>query len=211
MGEVYQATDLRLEQPVALKFLPEARGVDPAALRRLSSEVRIARQVTHPNVCRVYDIGEAEGFHYISMEYIDGEDLSSLLRRIGHVPADKALQITRCLCVGLAAAHEKGIIHRDLKPGNVMIDGSGQARITDFGLAGLAKQFMRGKIQSGTPLYMAPEQIAGGEVSVRSDIYSLGLVLYELFHREAHAREKIPGRAATGSENFTRAAIELCD
>jgi serine/threonine protein kinase len=110
MGEVYHATDLKLEQPVALKFLPEAQTADPAALERLSNEVRIARQVTHANVCRVYDIVEAEGFHYISMEYIDGEDLCSLLRRIGHVPADKALQMTRHLCVGLAAAHEKGIV-----------------------------------------------------------------------------------------------------
>ena len=181
MGEVYQATDLKLEQPVALKFLAKARASDPVQVARLYQEVRIARQVTHSNVCRVYDIGEVESFHYISMEYIDGEDLASLLRRIGRVPTDKALQMTHSLCAGLAAAHQKGILHRDLKPGNVMIDGSGHVRITDFGLAGLAEQIQPGEIRSGTPLYMAPEQLAGREVSVRSDIYSLGLVLYELF------------------------------
>jgi len=181
MGEVYQATDLTLEQPVALKFLPEARAADPTALARLCNETRIARQVTHPSVCRVYDIGEVDGLQYISMEYIDGEDLASLLRRIGRVPADKALEIARRLCGGLAAAHEKGVLHRDLKPGNVMIDGSGHVRITDFGLAGMAEQFHSGGWQSGTPQYMAPEQLEGRPASVRSDIYSLGLVLYELF------------------------------
>jgi Protein kinase domain len=202
MGEVYHATDLKLKQPVALKFLPEAQAADPAALERLSNEVRIARQVTHPNVCRVYDIVEAEGFHYISMEYIDGEDLSSLLRRIGHVPADKALEMTRHLCVGLAAAHEKGILHRDLKPGNVMIDGSGQVRITDFGLAGWAEHFKPGEMQSGTPLYMAPEQLAGMGVSVRSDIYSLGLVLYELFTGRHVFERRSPGELSQGQRTL---------
>jgi serine/threonine-protein kinase len=181
MGEVYHATDLKLEQPVALKFLPEARAADPTALARLCNETRIARQVTHPSICRVYDIGEVDGLQYISMEYIDGEDLASLLRRIGRVPADKAQEIARRLCGGLAAMHEKGVLHRDLKPGNVMIDGSGHVRITDFGLAGMAGQFHSRGGQSGTPQYMAPEQLEGLPASIRSDIYSLGLVLYELF------------------------------
>ncbi|NIQ19566.1 MAG: protein kinase, partial [Gammaproteobacteria bacterium] len=140
-----------------------------------------ARQVTHPNVCRVYDIGEVDGQHFISMEYVDGEDLASLLRRIGRLPQDKAVQIARQLCAGLAAAHEQGILHRDLKPANVMLDGRGHVKITDFGLAGLAGGFTGAEIRAGTPAYMAPEQLAGKEVSVRSDIYSLGLVLYELF------------------------------
>ena len=198
MGEVYQATDLKLEQRVALKFLSEAWATQPTAAERFSNEVRIARQVTHPNVCRVYDLGEAEGCYYISMEYIDGEDLSSLLRRIGNVPPDKALQMTRQLCVGLAAAHEKGILHRDLKPGNVMIDGAGQVRITDFGLAGLAEQFKRGQIHSGTPLYMAPEQLAGKGVSVLSDIYSLGMVLYELFTGKPAFERRSAGELSKG-------------
>lgn len=181
MGEVYRATDLKLRQPVALKFLPPALAADRVLLERFLNEVRIARQVSHPNVCRVYDIGEFEGQHYISMEYVDGEDLASLLRRIGRLPADKALDIARRLCAGLAAAHEKGVLHRDLKPANVMLDGRGHVLITDFGLAGLAGQFQGADIHSGTPAYMAPEQISGREVTARSDIYSLGLVLYEMF------------------------------
>ena len=181
MGEVYRADDLKLGQPVALKFLPRALAEDPVRLERFYGEVRIARQVSHPNVCRVYDIGELEGQHYLSMEYVDGEDLASLLKRIGHLPADKALEITRQLCVGLAAAHDKGVLHRDLKPSNVMIDGRGRARITDFGLAVAAEEVAREGEVSGTPAYMAPEQLAGKGASVRSDIYSLGLVLYELY------------------------------
>ena len=126
MGEVYRATDLKLGQPVALKFLPAAASWDERALARFRNEVRIARQVSHPNVCRVYDIGEIEGVQFLSMEYVDGEDLGSLLRRIGRLPADKALEIARKLCAGLAAAHDKGVLHRDLKPANIMLDGRGQ-------------------------------------------------------------------------------------
>ena len=146
---------------------------------RFRNEVRIARQVSHPNVCRVYDIGEAEGSTYLSMEYVDGEDLASLLRRIGRLPQDKALEIARQLCAGLAAAHDKGVVHRDLKPGNIMLDGQGQLRITDFGLAGVAGEVK--DIRSGTPGYLAPEQRSGQEVTARSDIYALGVVLHEVF------------------------------
>jgi Protein kinase domain len=181
MGEVYRATDLKLGQRVALKFLSESSFYDGRARTRFHDEVRIARQVSHPNVCRVYDIGEVDGQLYLSMEYVDGEDLSSLLRRIGRLPADKATEIARHLCAGLAAAHDKGVLHRDLKPANVMIDGRGNVLITDFGLAGLAQQLVGAEVRSGTPAYIAPEQLAGKEVSVRSDIYSLGLVLYEMF------------------------------
>lgn len=116
------------------------------------------------------------------MEYIDGEDLSSLLRRVGRLPADKALEIARKICAGLAAAHDKGVLHRDLKPSNIMLDGRGEARIMDFGLAVLAHDIE--DVRSGTPAYMAPEQLAGKEVTARSDIYALGLVLYELFTGE---------------------------
>ena len=107
-------------------------------LARFHAEVRIARQVSHPNVCRVYDIGEADGSTFLSMEYVDGENLHSLLRRIGRLPPDKAVEIARKLCAGLAAAHDKGVLHRDLKPANIMIDGRGQVLIADFGLAALA-------------------------------------------------------------------------
>ncbi|HYB54170.1 MAG TPA: serine/threonine-protein kinase [Thermoanaerobaculia bacterium] len=180
MGEVYRADDLKLGQPVALKFLPTGLGRDPSRLERFYAEVRIARQVSHPNVCRVYDVGEVDGRNFLSMEFVDGEDLASLLKRIGRLPPDKALEIARELAAGLAAAHDKGVLHRDLKPANVMIDGRGRARITDFGLAVVAADAVEGEV-SGTPTYMAPEQLAGKGVSVRSDIYSLGLVLYELY------------------------------
>src|SRR5579871_3284730 len=181
MGEVYRANDLKLSQPVALKFLPEATAKNETVLGRFYNEIRIARQVSHPNVCRVYDLGDVDGQPYLSMEYVDGEDLGSLLRRIGRLPEDKALEIARKLCAGLAAAHEQGILHRDLKPSNVMLDARGQILLTDFGLAGLADQIGGAEVRNGTPAYMAPEQLEGKEVTIRSDIYSLGLVLYEIF------------------------------
>src|SRR5215472_6493779 len=181
MGEVYRADDLTLGQPVALKFLPEEAAKDTALLERFRGEVRISRKVSHPNVCRVYDVGEIEGQTYFTMEYVDGEDLASLLRRIGRLPHDKAVDIARQLCAGLAAAHTRGVLHRDLKPANIMLDGRGQAVITDFGLASLSGQVQGAEVRSGTPAYMAPEQLAGKEVTEKSDIYSLGLVLYEVF------------------------------
>ncbi len=181
MGEVYRAHDLTLGQEVALKFLPEVAARNPAALARFYNEVRIARQVSHSNVCRVYDLGEVEGQPYLSMEYVDGEDLGSLLRRIGRLPSDKAVEIARQLCAGLSAAHAKGVLHRDLKPANIMLNGRGQVVVTDFGLAALADEIPGEEIRNGTPAYMAPEQLAGREVTVQSDIYALGLVLYEIF------------------------------
>ncbi|MCU1265403.1 MAG: serine/threonine protein kinase [Acidobacteria bacterium] len=181
MGEVYRADDLKLGQSVALKFLPDDLSNDGAALARFHREVRVARQVSHKNVCRVYDIGEIDGRQFLSMEYIKGEELSSLIRRIGRLPGDKALQLARQICAGLAAAHDNGVLHRDLKPANIMIDGDGNARILDFGLAGLSEEFSERDLASGTPAYMAPEQLAGKEQTTRTDVYSLGLVLYELF------------------------------
>src|SRR6266700_3738333 len=181
MGEVYRADDLKLGQPVALKFLPEPLLSDGAALARFHREVRVARQVSHKNVCRVYDIGEVDDRHFLSMEFIKGEELSSLLRRIGRLPQDKAIQIARQICAGLAAAHDVGVLHRDLKPANIMIDGDGNARILDFGLAGLSEELPENELAAGTPAYMAPEQLQGKEQTVKTDIYSLGLVLYELF------------------------------
>ena len=181
MGEVYRATDLTLAQPVALKFLPDSGPDDVRAIERFHNEVRVARQVSHPNVCRVYDVGEAEGMPYISMEYVDGEDLSSLLHRIGRLPADKALEIARKICAGVAAAHDKGVIHRDLKPANIMLDRRGNVVIMDFGLAAVADQLRGAEARSGTPAYMAPEQLRGEQVTAKSDIYALGMVLYEIF------------------------------
>src|SRR5262249_28086300 len=134
MGEVYRADDLTLDHPAALKFLPERVGADELHLAQFHNELRVARQASHKNVCRLYDLGEAAGRRFLTMEYIDGEDLASLLRRIGRIPEDKALDLARQLCAGLAAAHDRGVLHRDLKPANVMIDGEGNVRITDFGL-----------------------------------------------------------------------------
>jgi serine/threonine-protein kinase len=187
MGEVYRADDLKLGHTVALKFLPPSLENNPRRLEYFHSEVRLTRQIGHPNVCRMYDIGELDGQHFLSMEYIDGEDLRVLLRRIGRLPSDKAIQVAQQLCAGLAVAHDMGVLHRDLKPANIMIDGRGQARITDFGLATTASEQPDAEI-AGTPGYMAPEQLREGRTSVQSDLYSLGLILYEVFTGEVFDR-----------------------
>ncbi len=181
MGEVYRADDLKLGHPVALKFLPRAFAEDPHRLEMFHAEVRNSRQVSHPNVCRVYDIGQFQDLTFLTMEYIDGEDLASLLRRIGRLPPDKGLELAHQLCAGLAAAHDAGLLHRDLKPANVMLDGRGRARITDFGLAVGTEDIGGRLLFAGTPAYMAPEQRAGAPASVKTDIYALGLVLFEMF------------------------------
>ena len=180
MGEVYRATDLTLAQAVALKFLPET-GVSERVLERFHAEVRIARQISHPNICRVYDIGEVDGQPFISMEYVDGEDLADLLKRIGRLPSDKALDTARKICAGLAAAHDRGVIHRDLKPQNIMLNKRGEPVIMDFGLAAVTDQLTGAEARIGTPAYMSPEQLRGDEVTAKSDIYALGLVLFEIF------------------------------
>src|SRR5215218_1717125 len=179
MGEVYRADDLTLDHPVALKFLPGTVAADDTRLAQFHGELKTARQVSHKNVCRLYDLGEANGRRFLTMEYVDGEDLASLLRRIGRIPQDKAIDIARQLCAGVAAAHDRGVLHRDLKPSNVMIDGEGNVRVTDFGIATAADQ--AGDDFAGTPQYMAPEQFAGRAASIRSDIYALGLILFEIF------------------------------
>jgi len=181
MGELYRAEDLRLGQTVALKFLPKTIAHIPDAWAQVEREVRIARQISHPNVCRVFDIAESNDGPFITMEFIDGEDLASLLKRIGRLHTDKGLQVAHQLCTGLAAAHELGIVHRDLKPANIMVDGRGRVRITDFGLAALVQELRKDQVRAGTPGYMAPEQLTGGQVTPRTDIYAAGLVMYELF------------------------------
>lgn len=194
MGEVYRADDLKLGQPVALKFLPPGLEQDPSRLQRFLEEVRLARQVTHSHVCRVYDVAEFEGQHFLSMEYVDGEDLAGLLRRVGRLPQERAVEVARQICGGVAAAHDQGILHRDLKPANIMLDGRGQVRITDFGLAGVAETLGVEDATVGTPAYMAPEQLSGQAASIQSDLYALGLVLYEVY---------------TGSPAFESAAARL--
>jgi serine/threonine-protein kinase len=178
MGEVYRAEDTKLAQTVALKFV---RGtLSPEALARLYAEVRIGRQISHPNVCPLYDVAEVGGETFLTMEYVDGEDLGSLLQRIGRLAPDKALDLARDLCAGLAAVHDKGVVHRDLKPANVMVDGRGRARLTDLGLA-LALGTRPEEGVAGTPAYMSPEQLEGREATPRSDLYALGLILFEMF------------------------------
>ena len=191
MGEVYRADDLTLGQQVALKFLPEALS-DEETLERFRNEVRIARRISHPNVCRVYDIGEADNQIFLSMEYIDGEDLSSLLRRIGRLPADKAVEIARKICAGVAAAHDKGVLHRDLKPSNIMLDGRGEVLVMDFGLAGVAHEIE--DVRSGTPAYMAPEQLAGKEVTdAQRHLFARPGALRTV-HRQGRLRRQDAGR-----------------
>jgi len=211
MGEVYRADDLKLGQPVALKFLPPKLSDDPVRRERFFAEVRITRQLSHPNICRVYDIGEVDGRHFLSMEYIDGEDLASLMKRIGHLSNEKALDIARQLVAGLTVAHERGVLHRDLKPANIMLDGHGRVRITDFGLAIVAEDETQEEI-AGTPAYMAPEQLAGKGATVRSDIYSLGLILYEIYTgKKAFKAETLAELREQKETQTPRAPSELRD
>ncbi|HEY7284901.1 MAG TPA: serine/threonine-protein kinase [Vicinamibacterales bacterium] len=177
MGDVWRADDLILDMPVALKLLHAA---GPVGRALLLNEVRLARRVTHPSVCRVFDVGEERGQIFLSMELVEGEDLSALLQHTGRLPSDRVAEIGRQLCDALAAAHAQGILHRDLKPANILIDTNGGVHVTDFGIA--AKQGASGpKTGVGTPGYMAPEQLASGApVSERTDIYAMGLVLYQL-------------------------------
>ncbi len=177
MGDVWRADDLVLETAVALKVIETT---SPAARERIFTEVRLARQITHPAVCRVFDIGESEGVIFFSMELVRGEDLAALLRRVGRLPPEKVVEIGRQLCAGLAAAHAQGVLHRDLKPANILIDDDGLVRISDFGIAIPRTEAGRHSF-TGTPAYMAPEQRTPGmAVSERTDVYALGLVLYDL-------------------------------
>ncbi len=176
MGDVWEADDLVLQTAVALKLIDST----DAARERILTEVRLARQITHPAICSVFDVGEADGAIFYSMELVRGEDLAALLRRAGRLPSERVADIARQLCAGLTAAHAHGILHRDLKPANVLIDEDGLVRITDFGIA-ITRADADLHMQTGTPRYMAPEQRSEGtRLSEQTDVYALGLVLYEL-------------------------------
>jgi serine/threonine protein kinase len=194
MGAVYRVYDQKLKEVVALKFLRPEISLEPRLIERFQAELKLARQISHRHVCRLYDLG-AEGFSlFITMEYIQGEDLKRFIRRTGHLNEPKARTIARQVAEGLAEAHHFGIIHRDLKPHNIMIDQEGNAKIMDFGLARSRQQpglTQKGMIL-GTPEYMSPEQVEGLEADQRSDLYSLGVILYEMVTGETPFKGETP-------------------
>ena len=182
MGNVYKARDRETGETVALKLLKPEIASDQAMMDRFKNELLFARKITHKNVCRVYEFNRVGNVAYTSMEFVDGESLRSVLNRFGGLPVRKAVNVATQICSGLKEAHAQGIVHRDLKPENVMVDAQGNVKIMDFGIARsmeAATRMTGGTV--GTPAYMAPEQVAGKPVDYRTDIYSLGLILYEMF------------------------------
>jgi serine/threonine protein kinase/tetratricopeptide (TPR) repeat protein len=182
MGRVYRVLDKKLNEEVALKLIKSEIASDKRTLERFANELKIARKIVHKNVGRMYELMEEKGIHFITMEYVPGENLKSSIRRFGPLPIGKTILLGEQLCEGLAEAHKLGTVHRDLKPGNIMIDEEGNARIMDFGIArSLHTKSITGEgVLIGTPEYMSPEQVEGKEVDQRSDIYSLGVILYEM-------------------------------
>ena len=182
MGRVYKVQDTDIKEKVALKLLRPEIALDKETVERFSNELKLARRISHRNVCRMFDLGKAEGTTFITMEYVPGEDLKKLIRKMGQVGAGWAVSIAKQVCDGLAEAHHLGVVHRDLKPQNIMVDEDGNARIMDFGIARSlsAKSITGAGVMIGTPEYMSPEQVEGKEVDQRSDIYSLGVILFEM-------------------------------
>ena len=182
MGKVYRVEDKKIKEEVALKLIKPEIASDKKTIERFSNELKMARKIAHRNVCKMYDLGEEKGTHYITMEYVPGEDLKRLIRKVEQFSAGKTVSIAKQVCEGLAEAHRLGVVHRDLKPQNIMVDEEGNARIMDFGIA----RSVKGKgitgagVMVGTPEYMSPEQAEVKEVDQRSDIYSLGVILYEM-------------------------------
>ena len=211
MGVVYLAADRRLAHQVALKCLPPAFATEDGRLTQFHREVRLARQISHRNVCRVHDIGEVNGQLFLSMEYIDGQDLATRLVTGGGLLEAEAVELLRGVCAGLAAVHAQGVLHRDLKPANIMVNRSGQPLLTDFGIAGAAVDFRDAdRTMEGTLAYMAPELLGAGEPSVRSDIYALGHVMYETFTgRRLCTAKTVDGLRREHEDAAAAAAAEL--
>jgi serine/threonine-protein kinase len=183
MGAVYAALDLELDETIALKLLRSELASSAGVLERFRREVKLARRVTHPNVARTYELGEHAGVRFLTMEYVDGESLASLLRQRGRMEESRAVAIALPICAALQAAHQAGVVHRDIKPDNVMVARDGRVVLTDFGIArGGLDQAERTLV--GTPRYMAPEQVSGGALTARTDLYSLGATLYEMLSGE---------------------------
>jgi len=182
MGKVYKAIDKEVEEKVALKLIRPEIAAEEKRITRFRNELKTARKISHKNVCRMFDLGRVGDTYYITMEYVSGEDLKSTMRRVGSLSTGKAILIAKQVCYGLAEAHRQGIIHRDLKPQNIMIDRNGNALIMDFGIAlsGEAKGLTEDGTVIGTPEYMSPEQVEGKKVDRRSDVYSMGVILYEM-------------------------------
>jgi len=182
MGRVYRALDKKLNEEVALKLVRPEIAADRSTLERFHNELKLARKISHPNIGRMYELMEEKGIHFITMEYVPGQDLKALIRQTGQLTVAKAIAIGEEICDGLAEAHKQGIVHRDLKPSNIIIDRAGGARIMDFGIARsmTVKSRTGPGVMIGTPEYMSPEQVEGKEVEARSDIYSLGIILYEM-------------------------------
>jgi len=182
MGKIYRAFDRKIDVEVALKLVRSEIAADKKTVERFRNELRLAREIAHRNVCRMFDLNEEKGIYYITMEYVPGEDLKSFIRRAVPLSTRKAISIAKQVCSGLAEAHRLGVVHRDLKPGNIMIDKDGNAKIMDFGIARSlhAKGVTGAGMMVGTPEYMSPEQVEGKDVDERSDVYSLGIILYEM-------------------------------
>jgi serine/threonine-protein kinase len=182
MGRVYKVFDTDIKEKIALKLLRPEIALDKDTVERFSNELKLARKISHRNVCRMHDLNREEGAYYITMEYVQGEDLKRLIRKMGQLSPGQAISIGKQVCEGLAEAHRLGVVHRDLKPQNIMVDEDGNARIMDFGIARSikAKGITGAGVMIGTPEYMSPEQVEGKETDLRSDIYSLGIVLYEM-------------------------------
>ena len=181
MGAVYLARDEKLGEPVALKVIRSTQTVDPQALDRFKREVTAARRITHPNVVRLHDLGEWEQILFISMEYVEGESLRAVMKRVGALPPDRVRAIVGQVCDGLEAAHAAGVVHRDLKPENVIIASTQHVKIIDFGIAKMSdlEGMTATRMILGTPRYMAPEQIRGKAVDARADLYAVGVVAFE--------------------------------
>jgi serine/threonine protein kinase/tetratricopeptide (TPR) repeat protein len=182
MGRVYKAFDTEIKEKIALKLLKPETSFDEKMIERFRNELKLARKISQRNVCRMHDLNKEEGRYYITMEYVHGEDLKRLIRKVGQMPPGKAVSIAQQVCHGLSEAHSLGIVHRDLKPQNIMVDEAGNAKIMDFGIArSLHTESLTGTgVMIGTPEYMSPEQVEGKDIDRRSDIYSLGIILYEM-------------------------------
>jgi eukaryotic-like serine/threonine-protein kinase len=182
MGRVYKVFDTDIKEKIALKLLRPEIALDRETVERFTNELKLARKISHRNVCWMFDLGKAEGTTFITMEFVPGEDLKKFIRKSGQLGAGRAVSIARQVCDGLTEAHHLGVVHRDLKPQNIMLDEDGNARIMDFGIArSLSGKGITGAgVMIGTPEYMSPEQVEGKDVDQRSDIYSLGTILYEM-------------------------------